>query len=663
MLKKMKIKNKMLVIILGINMAMLLLIFIGYYVFMRRLLVSETEAKALSRVESVGIAFEGFLMEKAKIGWTLSRNLDFREWLATNTKRNIDINRDPVYRKIVRQLDLYASSDPDLKTAFLASEKTQFYWDNLDREIPDEYMVGTRAWYKNVAEKGRPTFDVDFDWLDKSIGISYRDPIYDDNGKFLGVGGIDISLENLTQMISRLDNVFRTGQTYLLDSEGIFLFHPDHEYVLNVKLEDLTENNQQYRHLDRLARRIESKTAGIEQVTFDGRNRHFICTPIQELDWMMMLSVESSEIYGPLNAIARTSVIVLLFTAGFLVISIIFFTKSITTPLEKLVAMFRDIAQGKGDLTRRLEVNTEDEIGEVARWFNLFVDKLNNVIFQVKSNTEIIAGATGDISSTASQLAIGAEEQNAQTTEVAGSVQEMAATIIQNSQSAQATADIAERAGMIAREGTEAMKSTRKGMDSIVEASEQTGEIVKTMSERTIKIHGVIRVIEDIAIQTNLLALNAAIEASSAGEHGKGFSVVADEIRKLAISTKEATSNIAETILEIQEDVQRVKKAMEDSETAVSQGTEATDKSEEVLNDIVDSVLQVLDMVKLIATGSEEQKNGAQEISKSVAAISAVTNQSTKGAEQMAQAAVRLNEQTSALKELVNQFKLKEVEN
>lgn len=334
--------------------------------------------------------------------------------------------------------------------------------------------------------------------------------------------------------------------------------------------------------------------------------------------------------------------------------------RSVTKPVEKVVDMIQDIAKGEGDLTKQIDVQAKDEIGELARWFNTFVSTLHDIIAQVKLNTSEVASAVNKISSTSAQLAAGAEEQTSQAGEVASSVNEMTTAIIQNSRNASQTAKVAEQATAKAQEGTEAMQVTQQGMEEIVASATKNEGIIKSLSSRADQIGEIVRVIDDIASQTSLLALNAAIEAASAGEQGLGFGVVADEVRKLAERTTGATKQIAEGIEAIQSDAKEAAISMFEAIEVVKRGKVATAKTERVLNEVVQSVTHVMDMIQQIATASQEQSSGADEISKSVSTISAVTKQSASGAEQMAATAEQLNRQTEDLRRVVNQFKLKD---
>jgi methyl-accepting chemotaxis protein len=331
----------------------------------------------------------------------------------------------------------------------------------------------------------------------------------------------------------------------------------------------------------------------------------------------------------------------------------------ITKPITKVLDMIKDVAQGEGDLTKRLEINSKDEIGDLAKWFNTFMDKLHDIIYQVALNTEQLASAANEISASAEQLSAGAKEQTNQTAQVSIAIEEMTATIVETSKNTGDAAEKAKEAASQSQEGGRLAEDTSRGMEEIVESSNTTAQNIKGLAEKATAIGEIIKVIDDIADQTNLLALNAAIEAARAGEQGRGFAVVADEVRKLAERTTKATKEVAETIKGIQADVSTANSQINDSRKIVDGGKELVQKTNASLTEIFASIEGVQEMMRQIATASEEQSAAAEEISKSIENVNRISKESATGTEQAASAAEQLNRQSTELKALVGGFKLR----
>ncbi len=328
-------------------------------------------------------------------------------------------------------------------------------------------------------------------------------------------------------------------------------------------------------------------------------------------------------------------------------------------PINGVVDMIKDIAQGEGDLTKRLKSDSKDEIGDLANWFNTFMDKLHDIIAAVAGNTEQLASAANEISSASEELSTGVKEQTNQTGQVTTAVEEMTATIVESTKNIADANDKAKTAGEKSQEGSSMADEASRGMDEIVESSNVTSKNIEGLSEKATAIGEIISVIDDIADQTNLLALNAAIEAARAGEQGRGFAVVADEVRKLAERTTSATKEVADNIKGIQADVNTAATQVTDSNEIVSRGKEAAQKTNDALNEIYTAIEAVQGMMNQISTASEEQSTAAEQISKNVENVDRITKETATGSEQAASAAEQLNRQAEELRNLVGGFKLR----
>jgi methyl-accepting chemotaxis protein len=330
-----------------------------------------------------------------------------------------------------------------------------------------------------------------------------------------------------------------------------------------------------------------------------------------------------------------------------------FIARNIGTPIGQVISNIDN-----ADLNSRLATNRRDEIGDLQRSFDKFVDTIKATLIQVAEASAAVASASSEISSSTEQMAAGAQEQTSQAGEVASAVEQMTKTIVENSRNASSTADTAKKARVAAEQGGVVVDQTVAGMRRIADVVKQSAGTVQELGRSSDQIGEITSVIDDIADQTNLLALNAAIEAARAGEQGRGFAVVADEVRKLAERTTKATKEIAGMIKKIQGETKGAVISMGEGTKQVDDGILFADKAGSSLRDIVEISQRVTDMVAQIAAASEEQSSASEQISKNVEAISNVTGETAQGVQQIARAAEDLNRLTEGLQQILSKFNL-----
>lgn len=342
--------------------------------------------------------------------------------------------------------------------------------------------------------------------------------------------------------------------------------------------------------------------------------------------------------------------IVLLAVGGFVVLT----RRLIGVPMAQVVGIMKDA--GSGDFRGRLDIKSTDEMGTLATWFNTLLENLTSMIGEVRGASQSVASASGEIAASAEEMATGLQEQEHQTQQVAAAVEELSQSVGEVASKSSEATSASEKSQHLAEDGGSIVGETvgeMRGIAAEVNASAQT---VNLLGEQSQKIGDIIAVINDIADQTNLLALNAAIEAARAGEHGRGFAVVADEVRKLAERTTQATEEVSQSIRGIQSETNSAVSQIESSSNRVGRGVDLASKAGESLETIVGGSKSVQRMVQDIAAAANQQATASDEIARAIENISGVTRQSSEGASQAAQAAMDLSNQSEQLMTLVSKF-------
>jgi methyl-accepting chemotaxis protein len=320
--------------------------------------------------------------------------------------------------------------------------------------------------------------------------------------------------------------------------------------------------------------------------------------------------------------------------------------------------MLKDIASGEGDLTRRLAYAKQDELGELTGWFNRFLDKLQPIISDVKNSVQDARSTADQSSAIANQTSAGMQQQYREVDQVATAFHEMSATAQDVARSAAQAAEAARGADQATREGLGVIDTTTLSIEHL--ASEMTTAMreVEGLASSSDKIGSVLEVIRSIAEQTNLLALNAAIEAARAGEAGRGFAVVADEVRNLAKRTQDSVEEIRQVIEGLQSGTREVVNSMHSSHRQAQGSVTQVEMAVAALQRIGEAVGVITDMNLQIASAAEEQSSVADEINRNISSIRDVTEAISSQAAESAQVSQALNSLANHQQKLMDQFRV-----
>nr|WP_248916540.1 methyl-accepting chemotaxis protein [Pseudomonas moorei] len=488
------------------------------------------------------------------------------------------------------------------------------------------------------------------------------------NGAFQGIVGADLSVNFIQEMLLGANQKLYSGagEMTLIGGNGRIVAYTKDPSKFGEKVSDILDSKQ-IANMANLKRGEVTYTVDKAQ----GRIELYLPFGIGQTDarWTLMLQLPLDAVMADLQKLqadlnnqrksdtfGMAMVGLLIAGIGLLVIWLV--GHGIARPLKQMVAMLDDIAQGEGDLTRRLTSDRADELGSIAKGFNTFLAKLQAMITQVVASVQSVSDSSEHTADIAIRTNTGVHKQMAEIDQVATAVHEMTATAQDVARNATQAAQAASHADQAASQGMQIVRDTSTSIGALALEIGRAVGVVQTLAKDSENINAILTAIRGIAEQTNLLALNAAIEAARAGEQGRGFAVVADEVRNLAQKTQKATEEIQAMIQQLQQGTRDVVRVMEDSQNRTDESVQHAAKAAEALETITKAVSVINDMNTQIASAAEEQSAVADDINRNVINIGQVANEVAGGADESSAASADLTKLAEQQRRLINQFRV-----
>lgn len=564
-------------------------------------------------------------------------------------------------------LDRYQKIHPEVMNTYVGTSTGLMIISPKTSDLPKDYDPRQRPWYQDaIKNKGQVVLtDPYVDALTGGIIISASRSTSDGSG----VVGLDISLSYLNEL-SKKAKIGEHGHVFILDKNKKYLVHP------TGKIGD--ENKEAY-----VSSMFGSETGTLEIQTPDGLEKATYLTN-KLTGWKIAGSMQSNEISEAAQPIFITTGIVILLAVLLGLVQTYFINRSITQPLHRLVDASQKVSEG--DLTQHIDVDTNDELGQLSISFNKMSDSLRGVLHQLSDTTEQVASLAEQLSANAEQtskatqhvsraideVSAGAHNQVQGAEESSKAMEEMAIGIQRIAESSSQVSDAANETTSEASQGNQSIQHTVSKMGMINESVQDSASIVQKLGERSQEIGQIVEVISAIAAQTNLLALNAAIEAARAGEHGRGFAVVADEVRKLAEQSNASASQITSLIQEIQSDTGRAVISMDTVVKEVKEGLNVVVEAGEAFKHIYQSSQNVADQIREISATSQQMSAGSEEVAASVEDMARIAKDSAYNAdrvnslskeqliaiEEISASSLSLSQKAHELQHLIEKFRL-----
>ncbi|EHY8549026.1 TPA: methyl-accepting chemotaxis protein [Vibrio parahaemolyticus] len=534
---------------------------------------------------------------------------------------------------------------PTPKSSFLAIgfgyESNGFVIENDDGwDAGPDYDPRQRPWF--IAAKNKGDLVVTDPYVDassKNVIISVGTPVKQ-NGQFLAGMFYDLELTTLSDLVNQV-NLFDAGYLFLVTDDGTTIAHPQSKYngeKLNSYLPQVDLNK------------------ATQHIEVDNNPYMVSLTHIPSENWYVGAIIDETAAYSVVGELRNSAIIYSIIAVLASVIALTLLIRTLMRPLDTLNTAIKDVASGKGDLTQRLETDTDQEFSELAKNFNTFMENLQQQIIESKSISDQILTGTQITAEGARDSAGAIQTQLQELEQLATAMHEMSVTATEVANNAQGAASAAKEADQATIEGSSVVSESTQTINMLSDSIDLAVEEVQVLESATANIETILKVINDIADQTNLLALNAAIEAARAGESGRGFAVVADEVRTLAQRTQESTTEIRSMIEQLQSGASSVASAMHQSKGSAVEAVEKADLANDALQRIRDAIQRISDMNLQIASAAEEQSLVAEEINNNTVNIKDLSTQVADSANRTNEAMQSQHDNVRKQDEILNRF-------
>ncbi|EJG1532553.1 methyl-accepting chemotaxis protein [Vibrio parahaemolyticus] len=534
---------------------------------------------------------------------------------------------------------------PTPKSSFLAIgfgyESNGFVIENDDGwDAGPDYDPRQRPWF--IAAKNKGDLVVTDPYVDassKNVIISIGTPVKQ-NGQFLAGMFYDLELTTLSDLVNQV-NLFDAGYLFLVTDDGTTIAHPQSKYngeKLNSYLPQVDLNK------------------ATQHIEVDNNPYMVSLTHIPSENWYVGAIIDETAAYSVVGELRNSAIIYSIIAVLASVIALTLLIRTLMRPLDTLNTAIKDVASGKGDLTQRLETDTDQEFSELAKNFNTFMENLQQQIIESKSISDQILTGTQITAEGARDSAGAIQTQLQELEQLATAMHEMSVTATEVANNAQGAASAAKEADQATIEGSSVVSESTQTINMLSDSIDLAVEEVQVLESATANIETILKVINDIADQTNLLALNAAIEAARAGESGRGFAVVADEVRTLAQRTQESTTEIRSMIEQLQSGASSVASAMHQSKGSAVEAVEKADLANDALQRIRDAIQRISDMNLQIASAAEEQSLVAEEINNNTVNIKDLSTQVADSANRTNEAMQSQHDNVRKQDEILNRF-------
>ena len=514
-------------------------------------------------------------------------------------------------------------------------------------ELPADFDPRERPWYKDAISAASTTLTEPYlDTATNELVISAATPAKR-GGQNLGVVGGDLSLRMLVDTINALD-FDGMGYAFLVSGDGKILVHPDKTKVMKTLAELYPQNTP-------------ALTSSYSEAELDGETRILSFSPVPGLPsvtWYVGISVDKEKAYAALSDFRTSAFVAAVIAVVFILLLLGMLIRVLMRPLTDMGRAMANIAEGEGDLTRRLSVQSQDEFGELAMAFNRFVERIHGSIREVSSATQQVNEVAQRVLAASNSSMVNSDEQASRTNSVAAAINQLGAAAQEIARNAADASQQASGASHQAEDGRKVVERNIEAMKQLSSNISASCEQIEALNSQTVGIGQILDVIKGISEQTNLLALNAAIEAARAGEAGRGFAVVADEVRSLAHRTQTSAQEIHGMIEKLQVGARDSVSTMTESQRQSEASVDIANQAGERLGSVTRSIGEIDAMNQSVATATEEQTSVIESLNMDITEINTLNQEGVENLQSTLRACGDLEQQAARLKQLVGSFRI-----
>jgi len=615
---------------------------------MRKITHDRVISESLGLVQNGACQIEQFYSERARIPMTIFQSPLILNWFERYYYFRQPVAGDRTYDRIIRYFNTIIQNDSTINSVFFATERTQEYFDEEGRYEEDGYYVKDRPWWKKTIEKNRLYTDLgDVDYQDSTRTATLQMPVLDSQEQLLGIGGIDISVD-IVHKVVRDVQYHDEGVAFLINELGQLIYFPDFDTEESwlTELCSLDELFQNTRGMCDLSERMLEGTSGYTKVKWLGKDQMVLFAPVKvmqaDIHWSLGFFIPEKTLYAPVRRMTALSVIISLLIFGAIIGISTYMTRRTIRPLDLLATHLDGLVQERLDLTQEMSLESMEAVRTTAQNFNMLLGQMREFLKRVIRNAEQVGISSTNLRDESAEMSSRTSVMSDRAKESTSHAKQLLHTVKTLSTGIQEVAHMCSQSNQSVMEGESVLISQLDQIKASIEKMSGVYEFLKALNEKSKNLKEAVGIIDDISERISLLAINASIEAVKAGEIGKGFSVVAEEIQQMSQDTAEANRRTADLLSEFEtefgqflNDMDQIKSMLSDEMASfdslvkrfrqIQDGVALTDRSAGRMREEAQRQINCIqDLNENIDTIHEAATNLADHISNSIDKINAV---------------------------------------